>query len=153
MLVSSLTKAKEEENLMSFLKFWIYRHPYSEAKGWRSYFATCLEHWTWQTLANDTNSTACSSLINIFCKAFLDHEHVKMKNTDSTWNIDGISRKQAKTTDRTCECTYTEGPSILGIRLLVRVLVIGLDPGPSLQNHWTGRISSAWITLPCYVWF
>ena len=88
-----------------------------------------------------------------FFKAFLDHEHVKMKNTDSTWNIDGISRKQAKTTDRTCECTYTEGPSILGIRLLVRVLVIGLDPGPSLQNHWTGRISSAWITLPYYVWF
>ena len=80
-----------------------------------------------------------------FVKLFwsINNEHVKMKNTDSTCNNDGISRKQAKTTDRTCECTYTEGPSILGNRLLVRVSVIGLDPGPSLQNHWTGRISSA----------
>ena len=144
MLVSSLTKEKEEEKNNVF--FWNFEYTGTLILKRKDddlilQHALCLEHWTWQTLIIPINSTACLSLINIFCKAWA--WTLKMKNTDSTCNNDGISRKQAKTTDRTCECTYTEGPSILGIRLLVRVLVIGLNPGPSIQNHWTGRISWA----------
>ena len=40
------------------------------------------EHWTWQT-----NSTACLSLINIFCKAFLEHEHLKSENEEHRFNL------------------------------------------------------------------